>query len=171
MSEILTVTNSFDYYLSSDNDNAERWIGADAISSLFSKSLSKTEQTQITTSAIGNIFLYLKKLAAPIGYPEISDSVKDNSIRIINKIKEDFHIIPLRVAPSIEGGIAIVYKKIRKKLFSNKEIEVFIEVYNHGNIVIALIKNSNLIELDELDLDNDSSYSTYFKNLQFDKVT
>ena len=71
-------------------------------------------------------------VAVPEDYPEITKRVKGICKTTINYLFNGYSLIPDRVGASIEGGIAVVYKK-RK--------ELFIEIYNDGSVVIMVHYN------------------------------
>ncbi|MGE8711585.1 hypothetical protein [Leptospira interrogans] len=177
MNDVITLYSAFEFPMIASNKENSLEVPPLYLQPIRSHLSShkynfQTQEVLTFTSQLSNIFVGIDRISVPdYSYPEIKNNVKEKSKLLIQKISETFRIIPFRVAPSIEGGIAIVYKKKIKKLFFNKKIEIFIEIYNHGNIVMALIENSNLIKVDEIDLNDDPIYSLYFKNLQLNKFS
>jgi hypothetical protein len=65
-----------------------------------------------------------------------------------------WNIKPVRIEPSVEGGIAIVYRN-ENKFFNKKEL--FIEVYEDGSFIMMLHKNyKRIIRIEEFyDIEED----------------
>lgn len=89
-------------------------------------------------------------------YPSIDSNTKMITSSLVNMIVGKYDYEYSRIAPSIEGGIAIVYSNRKLKGILRKKIyqEVFIEVYNDYSIVGVYSENyktKDVVEANDID--------------------
>jgi hypothetical protein len=74
-------------------------------------------------------------------YPDILQKTKETAASIVANIYKDNKIYPYRIAPSIEGGIAICYAGNKYKVKHKTMYKcVFMEIYNDDSNIIVLEK-------------------------------
>ncbi|MDR1027187.1 MAG: hypothetical protein LBL46_02110 [Rickettsiales bacterium] len=94
---------------------------------------AKSIQTEIIERVLNFCHIDSKKLSLPsTDYPEISSDSELLANNILAFLVSKYMMIPMRIGPSIEGGIAITYRKN-----NDYKKEVFIEAYNGGAGVIS----------------------------------
>jgi len=122
---------------------------------------SESPRTEIITHPLIN---RIYSMQAPLeDYPTIEEKARDSSCLIFESIYSKFSLIPERIEPSIEGGMALVYHNSPK--FFNKK-ELFIEVYNDGSFLMMLHKKyKNIIKLEEVQLANQETIYKYIEML------
>lgn len=84
-------------------------------------------------------------------YPSINHEIKNITASLVNMIVGKYNLEYSRIAPSVEGGIAVVYSSGRMGgVFRRRSYkEVFIEVYNNYSMIGIYSENYNCKEIVE----------------------
>lgn len=107
-------------------------------------SLSSAQSSPIESADTGSPISKIRDLISPEDYPAIEAVAKVNAERMALTLSDRVGVLPSRIAPSVEGGVAVVYTKVVKKLFRNIVQELFVESYNDGDLVVSYSENLHL---------------------------
>jgi len=163
-----TIFSMNPYILSSTQQNEKIVVKSSPIT-------VPNKATTITTSVsiIDSIAQKIDSIEIPIDYPPIDPLAIEKVKKIYSFIAHDYYYLPIRIAPFIEGGIAIVYRTNIKKLLKKIIKEIFIEVYNDGSFIISLLNNFDIMKIKEVEQHDDFSIPLheYFEKNSFKKIT
>lgn len=154
-SQLFMHVNTFS--LSKDNISREVFSTCHTTDRYFSKMSTNIS----TTPEMSRIINQISEMTAPYDYPLIEQYVRDTCKSIFSYILRYFSVIPVRVSPSVEGGIAMVYRMNQKGIIKKKYKELFIEVYNDNSYVISILRNLNLVRIDEANVYDESIIFAY----------
>jgi len=87
-------------------------------------------------------------------YERYSQLALHTANEYFEKMYEYFEIFPERMTCMAEGGIALVYKFHTKKWIFNTPWTLHIEVDNEGEVVCALFKKNNCVDIKHLSTDS-----------------
>lgn len=96
---------------------------------------------------------FLKKIELHSDYPKHTDLASSIANDICKSLYDKKNIKPSRIANSIEGGIAVVYGK-KYGFLKRKYKEIFIEVYNNGEVNILYSEDYKLKKIDAINFSN-----------------
>ena len=102
-------------------------------------------------------------IRAPDYYPDISESAIEGAFLVFRHIRSSFSATPSSVDPSVEGGIALLYRRKSGQFFKKRNRELFIEIYDKESIIMAIIEDGAMICVKETTSDDDTSLNEYFK--------
>lgn len=124
-----------------------------------------------TNDSISQQYQTIENLVAPIDYPYIEGKTKQKVKLLHNYIYLNFHFIPVRIAPSVEGGVAMVYRTQKNRFLKKDFFEVFIEIYNDDTYVISFLKNSDILMIDEVSGYDEEIIHKYFTTFPLIKLS
>ena len=105
---------------------------------------------------------FLHNLTINKDYGEISDKAKEKA----NSICESISCLksPIRIANSVEGGIALVYGR-KSGFLKRKYKELFLEVYNDASVAYVYTENYKLKDSGEFSSEDATTISEHIKKI------
>lgn len=158
-SEIRLISNSHPNKgdtVSIDIDSKENVLYVDEITSFDYISKNNNE-------VVSN-YNFLHDLIIHEDYGEISDKAKEKANSICESISFTCLKSPIRIANSIEGGIALVYGR-KSGFLKRKYRELFLEVYNDASVAYVYTENYKLKDSGEFSFEDATTISEHIKKI------
>lgn len=105
---------------------------------------------------------FLHDLITNKNYGKISDKAKEKA----NSIYESISCLkrPIRIANSVEGGIALVYGR-KSGFLKRKYKELFLEIYNDTSVAYVYTENYKLKDSGEFSSEDATTISEHLKKI------